>query len=193
MTRRYNQRVRCHNCGAHTTEESPFERWVRAHPLLQTGEGIVRFDLDILLHRYKGLSDLKGDRTIQAMMFVEVKTYMAVPSDAQVDTLSVLNQLLRNRKPNIHSAPRRQSAAAPVKVFSKKIRRDVRVALFGGHLLQLDGLCPASSSAMLWDYTPITQDQLIELFRFERNPDNPSRKLDIRRRSQPFSQMRRLF
>lgn len=194
MTRTFNEKCRCPNCGYEHTLETDFERWMRNESRLSSiQDGIVRYDLDILLHRYKFSADRKGDRLIQCMMFVEVKTFMATPTAAQVDTLSMLNQVLRNRKPNMHGAPRRQIDGQISRVYSKLNRRNVKLFLFGGHLLQLDDTTPENSSRMLWDNRDVGVADLIGLLRFEQDPDHPSRKLDIRRRSGPFAMQSRLF
>ena len=194
MTRTFNERMRCPKCGHEHTVETDFERWMRnSRDLDSRKAGIVRFDLDILLHKYLTLEDGKSTREIQCMMFVEVKTFMATPSPAQVDTLSMLNQTMRNRKINIHKTPRPQSIGAPRKVKSKLLNREVTLKMFGGHLLQLDSSAPDNSSLILWDYKEIDLQQLFELLRFERDPDSPNIKLDHRRRSRPFSKLPKLF
>jgi hypothetical protein len=190
MTRTFNEKIRCLKCGNEQTAETDFERWFRGQKELDSRDtGIVRFDLDMLLHKYKVCIDGKGDRDIQCMMFVEVKTFMAKPSMAQTDTLSMLGQVLRNRKQNIHSDPRKQVQYQTRKVFSKLLNKDVTIKLFGAHLLQLERTNPDNSSVILWDYKPVTKQILMELLRFERDPDRIDLMIDHRRRSRPFSKM----
>ena len=194
MTRTFNEKIRCPSCGHNHTAETAFERWVRNNRSLDSvRESIVRFDLDLLLHRYKTPTDGKGTRDIQCMMFIEIKTFMAKVSDAQRDTLSLLNQVMRNRKPNIHSNPRRQVKNQICRAYSKMLNKEVRLLLYGGHLLQMDGTCPNSSSLMLWDNKPIDPIRLEELLRFERDPDRPENKMDHRRRSHPWRSTPALF
>jgi len=165
------------------------ERWIRNHPLLDSAHGIARFDLDILLHRFKTVLDAKGERQIEFMMFIEVKTYGAGLSTSQQDTLSLLNQVLRNRRQNMHGAPRRQVCGQPIVTYSIAKRKHIPLRLLGGHLLQLSGDDPDNSEWMKWDNTPIDRDTLIELMLFARDPDNlAARKADwARRRSAPFA------
>jgi hypothetical protein len=122
------------------------------------------------------------------MMFIEVKTFSASLTNTQQDTLGLLNQLLRNRKSNMHSTPKRQVNNQPPKVYSRMKRREIPLRLLGGHLLQLSGSCPESSERITWDYKPIDINTLVELMLFERDPDNlDARKGDwMRRRSLPF-------
>jgi len=190
MTRTFHEKIKCEKCGHRTTAQSEFEEWFRNHPQLDSAKsGVVRFDLDILLHRYKVLNDAKGSRDVQFMMFIEVKTFMAKSTESQRDTLSILNQILRNRRSNINSTGRRQVIRQPNKARSKLLKRDITIKMYGGHLLQMDGTTPENSSLMLWDYDPIDPQMLIELFLFERDPDRIHLMMDHRRRSLPFKQM----
>ena len=176
------------------TSETDFERWMRNNPELKSEEGICRFDLDVLLHRYKFEEDGKGDRTIQCMMFIEVKTGMEKLSEAQRDTLSLFNQVLRNRKPNIHSRPRSQIENAPVTAYSKIHKRNIRLYLYGGHLLRISGTRPDNSDFIEWDGRhQLTVKELEEMLRFERDPDRPHLKLDHRRRSRSWKKAPKLF
>ena len=195
MTRRFNSRIRCESCGEMTSEESPMERWIRNHETLDSRNGIVRFDVDILLHRFKSISDAKGQRDIEFMMFIEVKTFSASLTDTQQDTLGLLNQILRNRRPNMHSEPRRQVPRQPAKAYSRMKRREVPLRLLGGHLLQLSGSDPKNSETILWDYKPIDVPTLVELMLFDRDPDNlDASKSDwMRRRSMPFDALEKQY
>jgi len=184
MTRTFNEKIRCPQCGCEHTVESDFERWFRNHKDLHSArEGLVRFDLDVLLHKYKTCTDGKGSRDIQCMMFIEVKTYMATPSPAQSDTLYTLNQILRNRRPNIHSTPKWQIKGQMTRVWSKYLNRNTTLKLYGGHMLQMDGTFPDNSSMIMWDHQVIDERTLMELLRFERDPDRIEMQLDHRRRS----------
>jgi len=187
VTRAFRESIRCVRCGLEFTAETDFERWMRGHRDLRSGDGIVRFDLDVLLHRYKFQRDGKSDRTVQAMMFVEVKTYMAEPSLCQRDTLGVLNEILRNRRKNMHQDPRRQRNDPITRVYSKVARKEITIHLYGGHLLQLSHTTPENSDRMVWDWKHvIDQNQLVRLLRFELDPDT-LRAIDLRRRYMNFT------
>ncbi len=185
MTRTFDGKVDCPHCGRSHTQETSFERWVRNHNELSSSDGIVRFDLDMLIHRYKtGLADAKGCRDIQCLMFIEVKTFSANPTASQRDTLSMLSQVLRNRQKNMHGDRKGRHAQHKqiTKVFSHLLRRDVELRMYGAHLLQFDGTSPADSSRIGWDFIPITVEQLVGLIRFDLDPDSPDITLDHRRR-----------
>lgn len=189
MTRQFNSRIRCQSCGELTTEESPMERWIRNHHQLDSKNGIVRFDVDILLHRFKTFQDSKGVRDIEFMMFIEVKTFSADLTRSQRDTLGILNQVLRNRRQNMHSEPRRQITGQPPKVYSRAKQKEIPLRMFGGHLLQLSGSNPDDSDRIYWDYQEIDKETLVDLMLFNRDPDNLSvpKKDWMRRRSAPFA------
>lgn len=193
MTRSMNSRLDCPTCRCQMSCETAFERWMRENRLLDSRAGIVRFDLDVLLHRYMTVSDGFGDRTIQAIMFIEVKTQGASLSESQQDTLHVLNQVLRNRKKNVNGDRNLMNARDHIpiaKCYSPYLKRDIGLRMFGGHSLRFSGTCPEDSDWIRWG-TPhgsfdISTDQLQKLIRFELDPDDPRVVMDIRRRSGPL-------
>ena len=189
MTRAFRTLIMCPRCGAEHSAESAFERWMRDHPALGSREaGIVRFDCDVLLHKYARHVDKKSERTLQCVMFVEVKTFGADVTPAQRDTLSMFSQVLINRRRNRH-APRHGRHAddhiAPAVVTSLIQGGPVRLRLFGGHLLRLADADPVTSAWMRWNGAAITCDQLVSLLRFDLDP-HTLRPIDWRRRYSSF-------
>lgn len=201
MTRSFNSTIECPNCGFSHTVETAFERWIRNNPELDSRRtGIVRFDLDVLHHKYLRKIDKRGTRDIQCMMFIEVKTHVirAKPgllSDAQRDTLSLLNQVLRNRRTNLHQEKlgRHAKNRTPLcKARSLLLNKDVRLWLFGGHLLTLSQTSPEDSDVITWDYKEIEIGQLIRLMQFDIDPDT-LRRIDWRRRYSAFLPKKTLY
>lgn len=196
MTKPFGHRIACPYCRREHEAETAFNRWFRNHPQFDSmAVGLVRFDLDLLLHRYKAdHDDGMGKRTLQFMMFVEIKTHGAVLSQSQRDTLSTLSQVLRNRRRNMHSARRGLHANQPVvtKVKSRVTGKPVAIRLLGGHLLRLSGSHPGDSTVIEWDGPAqlpgvyqadkrISESTLCKLLRFELDPDT-LRPMDLRRR-----------
>lgn len=211
MTTPYREQITCGRCGHRTTTETAFNRWIRNnHRLDAVREGLVVFDIDILLHRYKVMvEDGKGTRDIQCMMFVEVKTHGARMTAAQEDTLFQFNQILRNRVSNRHSKAAPQVSQCQRKVRSMMLQKEVTIKLYGGHCLRFSGSSPDDSEEITWgswDFghdnygkqrwkikeTKINKQQLEEILLFERDPDRPRLKIDHRRRSCSWSDKPRL-
>jgi len=189
MTRSMNSRLDCPTCGCKMTMETHFERWLRSESLLDSSTGIVRYDLDLLLHKYMEVEDGFGKRDIQALMFVEVKTWGAVPSTAQRDTLHLLSQALRNRRKNINGDRNKWNLKdhSPIATaMSIAGNRDIQLRMYGGHLLTFEKDGPDNSDWIKWNRHFISRDQLVDLLRFRIEPENPLLKMDIRRRSKPL-------
>ena len=188
LTRPFRQTIECEHCGKQTTNETAFQRWLRAHREFDSiAQGIVRFDADMILHRYKMVHDGRGSRDVQCLMFIEVKTFNAPVTKAQRDTLSLFSQFLRNRKPNMHGprTGRHASVTSPPQAYSQLLDKWITVRTFGYHLLTFSGSCPADSGTIRWDTTEISQFDLVKLLKFERDPDHPFVAMDWRRRSGP--------
>jgi len=94
MTKRFSKHVVCPRCRMVHTAESAFDRWLRDNPALGSDRGLVAMDNDVLVHRFK----FYGDRTFQCLMWVEVKAFGAQPEPWQLDTLALLDAVLRNRR-----------------------------------------------------------------------------------------------
>lgn len=190
MTRSMNSRLDCPTCQCKMTLETHFERWMRQESLLDSSTGIVRYDLDILLHKYMECEDGFGKRDIQALMFIEVKTWGAIPSTSQRDTLHLLDQVLRNRKKNIHAARNKWNLRGDhvpmATAYSIARDMDIQLRMYGGHVLTFEKDGPDNSSWIKWDKGHISPSQLVDLLRFRIDPDDPRIRLDIRRRSKPM-------
>lgn len=114
-------------------------------------------------------------------MLLEVKTHEAEVRFAQRDTLFLVNQVLR--KSSVVNGRRRY-----VKCSSPTVGETRYVRLFGVHVLRLSGEDPASSDQIVWDNTIISESMLVELLRFDRDPDTPLRPLDTRLHHKPSKQ-----
>ena len=162
---------------------------MRGHPALDSvRDSVVRFDLDVLLHKYRVESDKAGSRDLQCMMFIEVKTNGADVTPAQQDTLSLLAQVLHNRRPNMHQGKLGRHATDHVpfcKAKSQKIGRVIALRLYGGHLLRMSGVDPATSDWMTWDNKAIDVDVLVQLLKFNLDPLRLT-PIDWRRRYSDF-------
>jgi hypothetical protein len=52
---------------------------------------------------------------------------------------------------------------------------------YGSHVVQMSGDRPDQSDRLLWDGKEITEQLLVELLGFVRDPDKPTRFVDSRR------------
>lgn len=155
-------------------EDTPFGKWLREYPELDSitnRMGIT--DCDYWSHQYRAHTDRVGVRAVDSIMLIEVKTNMADPPFSQRDTLRIINELLRMASMN--KTGRRRHVRL-------KIDRETRhVRCYGVHLLQMSGDRPDNSANILWDGKTITEEMLVDVWRFYRDPDHPSRELDLRR------------
>lgn len=157
-------------------DETPFGKWMRGNPRLDSDRyvhGIGATDIDMIIHKYKRDYDrvgcVVGQRLVQHMMCIEVKTFGAEPSDSQTDTLRLFNAALLNL-----SVERQQDRRLPRTCRVKKCvnlwNEKVDLKMWGFHLLQLSDAEPIHSE-MRWNRNwRISVYELECLIRFELNP-----------------------
>lgn len=169
-------------------DEAPFSRWLRQHPDLDSRERRLSVtDSDQWVHRYLRRDERNAAPNtvgIEAVMLVEVKAYSANLPYAQNDTLSVVDGGMR-------AASVRNGRRYPVPVADIGRPGHKRlIRFFGVHALRMSADRPDLSGMLLWGtyslgqsikFESITEAQLIELFRFDRDPDHPTKMLDTRR------------
>lgn len=165
--------------------DSPFSAWVREHPELESrGNKISVTDSDLWCHRYSLRDERKRSAAtdirdaVDSIMLVEVKTFRREVPFAQRDTLTVVDALLRM------ACSRKDGRRKHVSIEDGRLgnRRNRVVRCFGVHLLELSGDRPDNSDSIVWDNRAfLTEEFLVELLRFDRDPDNPRVTLDTRR------------
>ena len=141
----------------------------------------MRADLDHIVHRY---TFPQYGRNLQAVMIIEVKTYVDFTKKElirvqQADSLHLINQLFRNRRTNIHKKAKWQAGTSGVWAFSLYAKRNVMVRFYGVHGLYFSGAGPEDSDRIDWDCTKINIITLKRLLRFEIDPDT-LRDIDTR-------------
>ncbi len=122
--------------------------------MLESSEGYCVTDQDYTVHKFM----IVGNRDVQLIMDVEIKTMAAEVSIEQADTLHIKNQLMRK-------------AGTLVDVVSVKNKRMVKARPYGVHVLRFSGLGPDDSERIRWDKHPITINQLTSILRFDLDPD----------------------
>jgi len=158
-------------------DESPFSRWIRAHPDLDSiKERLSVSDCDYWIHQYRAHRDRVGSRAVDSIMLVELKTWCADVGYAQRDTLHLVHQLLRLSSVRPDGRRRHVRLNGPI----AGERRIVRC--FGVHTLRLSADRPDRSPLMFWDGRVIDERTLVELLSFVRDPDSPMKFLSTQRR-----------
>jgi hypothetical protein len=147
---------------------------MRNCPELDSMQGIVRTDCDHIIHRYKFET-----RDVQAIMIVEVKTHEKELPETQRDTLHMINQLMRNRRSNIHKDVKFQAGNGALKVKSAMTMQDVMIRNFGVHTIRFSHSNPLDSVRIWWNKRLVNVAQLIKLLRFDLDPDT-LRPMDMR-------------
>jgi len=176
-TKKFIQKVQCPHCTRWHTTQTAFDRWIGGHPCLDAQkEGFVCYDNDYIMHRYM----VGNSREVQALMIVEVKTHDKKPDAAQRDTLNLLGQFLRNRKPTNHKKNYIQTENAPNIAFSVMNKRYILVRAFGYHLLTFENNDPEDSQWIKWDNKYIDKTTLVKLLKFELDPDT-LQPMDLRK------------
>ena len=178
MTRQFNTRFECSNCGCVTTAETAFGRWIRNNTNLDSKHGMVLYDVDYIVHKYKQVDDGVVSRNVQLVMLVEVKTRMSDLTEEQRDTLYLLNQVIENRRTNncmkksgkSYNSKHRTSFG-PLKVWSAKNKRFILLRSFGLYTLRFSGLGPDDSESIYWNKRQIDKETLEKLMLFEIDPD----------------------
>ena len=148
---------------------SPFDRWIRAEPKLDSiKERLYICDADYWVHQYRSHSDRVGDRAIDSIMLVELKTYSADLPWNQRDTLKLINEGFRRAFLTKDNRVRTQRMR-----FGPEVRW---VRIYGVFLLQLSADSPDKSESMLWHGRRIDIETLIEILAFQRNPRTLNRR-----------------
>jgi hypothetical protein len=162
-----------------------WSEWIREHPELDSNVAKLSVqDNDYWVHCFSERNE-KHRSTLKArvdhVMLLEVKAFGADQPFAQQDTLDVINQILRLS--TVKNDRRR--------VLRIRDNRRGRVGVirlerwFGYHILRMSGATPDRSQKLLWDEVPICEPYLVELLRFERDPDHPTKPLETRRHHPP--------
>ena len=183
MTRTVGQRVNCPACGREHTVQSGFHRWIMNNDRLDSRkDGICVTDNDAVILKYKDAFDkcgwAAGQRKVNHLMHVEIKSRGADTTFAQADTLRILDSVmmrtpLRRQRQNETKPARRPT----VKCINARGQL-VDVFVWGVYVLRFSGNCPQSSEWMTWrskvcqscDDRNISEWHLECLMRFEINP-----------------------
>jgi hypothetical protein len=162
--------------------DGPWNDWVRTHPDLDSvQESLSVQNRDIIVHRFSVPRKEKRRASVgqefDQLMTVEVKTFNArADGFAQTDTFGVYDALLKL------ATRRKDGRRIPKEIRDTRYPGCVRkVRYLGHHVLQLSGDRPDTSDLIRWDGKVISATVLVEILRFDRDPDHPGNLLDTRR------------
>lgn len=156
---------------------SPFGEWVRDNKYLDSRvKCLCLADIDWLFHKFSVRGDRMGERDLQAMMDVELKTFSAPLKYSQRETLFFRHQQLYDRRKKL------------LTLRGKK----VSVWSFGVNILSLAGAAPVEGESMRWGIFDVTTGEIVwtviesirmleEILCFERRPDRPAEHFKARR------------
>jgi hypothetical protein len=130
-------------------------------------------DGDWLFHKYKTHDGVNGTRKVRQLMMLEVKTFGAMPRPNQLETLWIYHQIMRGHRD----------------VIGLPGRDGFRVWCHGVCILQLDTDTP-EIGGIVWHafdedgtlraFSIKDSDELAAILRFDRRPNEPDRRLDVR-------------
>jgi len=144
-------------------DESPFSQWIRAEPRLDSiRERLYVTDCDYWIHQYRAHRDRVGDRVIDSIMLVELKTFSADLPWNQRDTLKLVNEGLRRA-----FRDNRGQVKTTRMTFGSEVRL---VRLYGAFLLQLSSDRPDRSEDIIWHGRRIDLETLVEVLCYKRDP-----------------------
>lgn len=142
--------------------ETPFSRWIRSEPLLDSiRERLSIMDTDYWIHQYRAHTDRIGERKIDSIMCVELKTHQAELGFAQRDTLRLIAAMFR--KVNYT----KDGKCRTVTLDMGNELRSVR--MYGYFVLRLERDTP-STGWIEWSGRQVNIETLIELLTFKRDP-----------------------
>ena len=124
--------------------DTPFGRWLRNHPSLDSRDGYDAQNIDYVWHHYR---DGK-------IMLIEEKTYHATSSKAQKDTHSIMHQALRYACTHMEFT---RPHAAP--------NRPTRIQFYGYHIITFEQTHPQDGAIFLNDER-ITESELLAFLQF---------------------------
>ena|ERR1700741_4113111 len=159
--------------------DTPYFDWVRKENLLDsTDYRLSVTDNDHWIHQFSKREERHGRLyPFDSLMLVEVKTFNATVPFAQRDTLEVVGFLLR--RASVWNGRRHMVRVKDRRPGRLGSWRDIMC--YGKHILRMSEDRPDRSKSLHWDDRPISVPELIEIYQFKRDPDNPSRMIDLRR------------
>jgi hypothetical protein len=143
-------------------KQQPFLAWIRSEPRLDSiVERLSVIDCDIWIHQYRAHRDCIGERMIDSIMLVELKTFGAEPAWSQRDTLKLIGACHRKKFYD------KRGKVLTTRVAVPEVRL---VRNYGPFLLQLSKDRPDISDRIIWHGRQIDLNMLVDVLSFKRSP-----------------------
>lgn len=164
--------------------ESPFSDWIRNEPRLDSiKERLSLTDVDYWIHQYRAKTDKVGDRFIDSIMCVELKTFQRNLPFAQRDTLRIVSAVTKQAF---------RTKDGKVRTIKVDLGNEVRhVRHFGYFMLRLHGDRPDNSEWIEWHGRSVDIDKLVDILRFKINPITLKTRSDRRHHKPSKNQSQR--
>ena len=170
MTRSFRATMVCQACGEEFSAEHPVLQWIRNNPRLDSKKyGLSITDIDLTIHQYKTHWDVVGERNVENIMDVEIKTYNKKIQYAQRDTLILRHQVFSRNNRNTFNINEGQGCYSQYNKIRDIDGKIISVRYFGCHLLTLSNN-EIENSCLFWDHKAIDIPTLEQLIRFECDP-----------------------
>lgn len=153
--------------------EAPFSDWIRNHPSLHSiRERLSVMDADYWIHQYRAKSDKIGDRKIDSIMCVELKTFERDLPYAQRDTLRLISAMYRQVA---------YTKDGKIRTMRLDMGNEIRtVRMYGYFVLRLERDRPDKSRWIEWNGRQIDEEMLVDILRFQRDPRTLNPRSDRR-------------
>lgn len=153
--------------------ESPFSNWIRGEQQLDSiQERLSVLDTDYWVHQFRARRDRVGERMIDSIMCLELKTNQADLPFAQRDTLRLIAALHRKVA---------YTENGRIKTVKLDMVGEIRfVRMYGYFLLRLERDRPDDGGWIEWHGRRVDLQTLIEILSFRRDPRTHRKRSDRR-------------
>ena len=153
--------------------ESPFSEWIRGEPGLHSiRDRICIHDTDYWIHQYRARRDRVGERMVDSILAIELKTHEARLGFAQRDTLRLVAAGMRQAF---------YTKDGKVRTLKIDCGNEIRIVrIYGYFLLRLQDDRPDTDGWIEWHGRQIDKETLIKILRFDIDPRTLRERSDRR-------------
>lgn len=162
--------------------ESAFSDWIRRNPELDSiKERLSVHDTDYWIHQHRAHTDKIGERKIDSIFLLELKTYCAEMRIAQRDTIQLISAMYRKLN---------YTKDGKCKTVRLDMGNEIRIVrMYGYFVLRLSGDRPDMSQMIEWNGRQIDEATLTEILNFSRDPRSLRLRCERRHHSKSVRQI----